>query len=245
MADLDALIATLRAGDSPDARAAIRALAELDDDRARSALGDALAGAGALTALAIHALARHGAKAAPVAIAALRDPARRLGGAAVLGRLADPASRELLRPLVGDPDPLVRLTIATALFRCGERDRELWSSWIRRENDLVVFSFLAAIAGGPGVTLTHGTLDHFEEQAKNADTPPEARAGAAWAVAQHDAPRGTTLATQLIADPATATALSSVVRRRGGPLRALIADIPADPAADQTADSVGLPPAAA
>jgi len=242
VAELDALVAAIRAGDSPEARAAIRALAELDDDRARAALGDALAGAGPLTALAIQALARHGSKAQAVATAATRDPARQLGGAAVLGKLGDPASCALLRTLINAPDPLVRLTVAASLYRCGERDSELWSSWIRRENDLAVFTFLAAVAGG-GVTLTRGTLDHLAEQAANADTAADARAGAAWAVAQHDAARGAAIARTLLADPGVASALASVVRRRGGPLSALIADVPGDPAHDQTADSVGLPPA--
>lgn len=104
----------------------------------------------------------------------------------------------------------------------------------------MVFAFLAAIAGG-GIELTYGTLDHLEEQAKQADTPAEVRAGAAWAVAQHDAPRGTALARLLLGDPETATVLASIVRRRGGPLAALIADVHGDPAADQVADSVGLP----
>ena len=242
MADLDSLVAAIRAGDSPEARAAIRALAELDDDRARGALGDALGGAGPLTALAIQALARHGSKAQSVATAATRDPARQLGGAAVLGKLGDPASCAQLRPLINAPDPLVRLTVAASLYRCGERNAELWSSWIRRENDLVVFAFLAAVAGGVG--LTHGTLDHLAEQAANADTPAEVRAGAAWAVAQHDVGRGEAIARTLLAEPDVAPVLSSVVRRRGGPLTALIGDLPGDPALDQTADSVGLPPVA-
>jgi len=239
VADLDALVAAVRTGDSPDARAAIRALAEIDDDRARAALGDALAGAGPLTALAIEALAHHGARAQPFAIAAADDPARRLGGVAVMGKLGEPVFTAQLRSLIHDPDPLLRLTVASSLYRCGDLDRELWSAWIRRENDLVVLAFLAAIAGG--VALTHGTLDHFEEQARNADTPAEARAGAAWAVAQHDPARGAALAARLLADSGTAFALSSVVRRRGGPLATLIAGVPGDPAQDQIADSAGLP----
>lgn len=241
MADLDSLVAAIRAGDSPEARSAIRALAELDDDRARGALADALGEAGPLTALAIQALARQGSKAQGVAAMAIRDPARQLGGAAVLGKLGDPASCALLRPLINAPDPLLRLTVAASLYRCGERNAELWSSWIRRENELAVFAFLAAVAGG-GVTLTRGTLDHFAEQAANPDTAAEARAGAAWAVAQHDAARGTAIASTLLADPDVASALASVVRRRGGPLTALITDVPGDPTQDQIADSVGLPP---
>jgi hypothetical protein len=74
VADLDGLIAAVRAGDSPEARAAVRALSEIDDDRARDALGEALAGAGPLTALAIQALARHGAKAQSVPNAATIHP---------------------------------------------------------------------------------------------------------------------------------------------------------------------------
>jgi len=240
VADLDTLAAAVRAGDSREARAAIRALAEIDDDRARNALGEALTGAGLLTAFAIQALARHGAKAQPFAVAATFDPDRKLGGVAVMGKLGDPACCALLRRLVNDPDPLMRLAVASSLYRCGERDGELWSSWIRREDDLAVFAFLSAIAGG-GVTLTYGALDHLEAQAENADTPAEVRAGAAWAVAQHDIARGTALAQALLVDPGAAFALSSVVRRRGGPLIWLVAGIPGDPETDQTANSVGLP----
>jgi HEAT repeat protein len=164
----------------------------------------------------------------------------------VIGKLGDPACCTQLRRLIDDPDPLMRLTVATSLYRCGERDSELWSRWIRRENDLAVFAFLAAIAGG-GVTLTHGTLDHLEEQAKNTDTPAEVRAGAAWAVAQHSVARGTALARALLVDRdrGAAFALSSVVQRRGGPLSVLLAGVPGDPTTDQTADSIGLvhPPA--
>jgi HEAT repeat protein len=243
MADLDALIATVQAGDSPDARAAVRALAEIDDDRARHALAGALAGAGPLTALAIGALARHGAKAQTFALAATLDPDRRLGGVAVLGKLGDPSSQRTLREWAGDPDPMMRLTVAASLYRCDERDPKVWSDWIRRENDLAVFAFLAAIAGAPGVTLTYGTLDHLEAQARETSTPLEVRAGATWAVAQHDAARGTALAQALLAEGGASPAvLASIVRRRGGALVALCADIEgADPAADKIADNLGLP----
>jgi len=239
MADLEALGAAVRAGDSSEARVAIQALAAFDDDRARNILSEALAGAGPLTALAIQALARHGPKAQRFASAATLDPDRRLGGVAVLGKLADPACCAQLHPLVDEPDPLLRLIVAASLYRCGERDTELWSSWIRRENDIAVFAFLAAIAGS-GIALTYGTLDHLEAQANNADSPVEVRAGAAWAVAQHDVTRGRALANTLLSDPATAFALSSIVRRRGGPLAVMVSDVPGDPAMDQTADSVGL-----
>jgi hypothetical protein len=65
---VDALVAAVRAGDPREARVAIRALAEVDDDRAREALGEALAGTGPLVELAIQALARHGARAQPIVV---------------------------------------------------------------------------------------------------------------------------------------------------------------------------------
>lgn len=238
MGNLDALVAALRGGDSLEASGAIRALAEIDDDRARAALAEALAGAGPLTALAIQALARHGPKAQRFAAAATSDPQRKLGGIAVMGQLGDPSCCAQLRRLIDEPDPLVRMTVASSLYRCGERDRELWSSWIRREHDLAVFAFLAAIAGG--VRLTPATLDHLEEQAVNANMPAEVRAGAVWAIAQHDVDGGIALARRLLVDPGVAFALSSVVRRRGGPLALLIVTIRGDPETDQIADSVGL-----
>jgi len=238
VANLDALIAALRGGDSLAASDAIRALAEIDDDRARAALVEALAGAGPLTALAIQALARHGPKAQRFAAAATSDPQRKLGAVAVMGQLGDLACCVQLRRLIDEPDPLVRMTVAASLYRCGERGGDLWSSWICRENDLAVFAFLAAIAGG--VQLTSAALDHLEEQAVNANTPAEVRAGAVWAIAQHDIDGGTALARRLLVDPGVAFALSSVVRRRGGPLALLIVAIRGDPATDQIADSIGL-----
>lgn len=238
MVNLDALITALRGGDSLAASDAIRALAEIDDDRARVALVEALAGVGPLTALAIQALARHGPKAQRFAAAATSDPQRKLGAVAVMGQLGDPSCCAQLRRLIDEPDPLVRMTVASSLYRCGERDSELWSSWICRENDLAVFAFLAAIAGC--VNLPPATLDHLEAQAVNANTPAEVRAGAVWAIAQHDIDGGTALAKKLLVDPGVAFALSSVVRRRGGPLAWLIIAIRGDPATDQIADSIGL-----
>jgi HEAT repeat protein len=242
MPELDDLVAAVRAGDSPAARDAIRALASIDDDRARDTLVEALTGAGPLTALAIGALARQGAKAETFAIAAMLDPDKRLGAVAVLGKLGNPSSCGRLRELVGDPDPLMRLTVAASLYRCGERDSKLWSDWIRRENELAVFAFLAAIAGG-GVTLTYGTIDHLEAQARETATHAEVRAGCAWAVAQQDAARGTALAKELVGDPEVAHVLASIVARRGGPLAGVVAGLPADPSLDRIADNVGLPAA--
>lgn len=126
VADLDSLVATVGAGDSPEARSAIRALGEIDDDRARRALAEALAGNGPLVALAIQALARHGKPAAQFAIEAVGEARRRFGGVAVMGKLAEPAFVPLLRPLVGERDPLLRLSVAVALYRCGDRDVGLW-----------------------------------------------------------------------------------------------------------------------
>jgi HEAT repeat protein len=207
-------------------------------------LGAALSGVGLLIAFAIQVLARHDVKVRRLAIAATSDPDRKLGGVAVMGKLGDPACCALLRYLVYDPDPLMRLAVASALYRCDERDGQLWSAWIRRETDLAVSAFLSAIAGG-GVTLTCGTLDHLAAQAEDAGMPVEVRAGAAWAVAQHDVARGTALAEVLLADPDAAFALASVVRRRGGPLVSRVAGVPGDPEEDLTAESVGLPRPAA
>jgi len=220
-------------------------LAEIEEDRARNMFGEALAGAGLLTALAIKALVRDRAKVQRFTAGATSAPYRKLGGIAVLSKLGIPTCRALLRGLADKRDPRVRLAVAALLYRCDERDSELWSSWICREDDVAVSALLSAIAGGDGVTLTFGTLDHLEAQAGNADTPAQVRAGAAWAVAQHDVARGAALAKALLADPDAAFALSSVVRRRGGPLIALVADIPGDPEMDQTADRVGLPRPAA
>jgi HEAT repeat protein len=239
--DLDALVAAVHAGDSPAARDAVRELAELDDDRARNALAGALAGAGPLTAMAIQALARHGGKALSFAIAATFDPDRKLGGVAVLGKLGDPSSLPQLRGLVTDPDAMMRMMAAVALFRCGERDPVLWSEWIEREGNNAVFAYLAAIAGALP-ELRRGALDNLDASAVYDGGPAELRAGCAWAVARHDPARGAELAALLLADPAAAPALASVVRRRGGSLTALIGDRPGDPAQDRTADSVGLPP---
>ena len=240
MAELDDLIAAVHAGDSPAARDAIRALASIDDDRARNALVEALTGAGPLTALAIGALARQGAKAETFAIAAMLDPDKRLGAVAVLGKLGDPSSRGKMRELVGDPDPLMRLTVAASLYRCGERDSTLWSDWIRRESELAVYAFLAAIAGG-GVTLTYGTIDGIEAQAREPATHAEVRANCIWAVAQQDAARGVALAQDLIDEHELSLALASIVARRGGPLVRLVSGIPADPSQDRIADNLGLP----
>ena len=239
MAQLDDLIAAVRGGDSPAARDAIRALATIDDDRARGALVEALTGAGPLTALAIGALAKHGAKAETFAIAAMLDPDKRLGAVAVLGKLGNPSSCARMRELVGDPDPLMRLTVAASLYRCGERDSKLWSDWIRRESELAVFAFLAAIAGA-GVTLTYGTLDHLEAQAREPATYAEVRANCVWAVAQQDVARGTALAKDLIDEHELSLALASIVARRGGPLARLVSGIPADPAQDVVADNLGF-----
>ena len=237
----DELIAAIRAGDSPEARRAIGALAELDDEAARGALAEALAGAGPLAALAVGALARHGARAVSHAIAATLDPARRAGGAAVLARIGDPSARPALRNLVEDPDPMVRMMVAAALYRAGERDPRLWSAWIQREGSMAVFAFLAAVAGG--VDVDRGALDNLDAQAAYDGTPAEVRAGCAWAVAAHDAARGAALARALLADAEAGAALAAVVRRRGGPLAEVIGAAAGDPARDRTADSLGLPPA--
>ncbi len=241
MADLDALADPVRAGVSLNERAEIRVLAEIEDDRARHMLGEALAGARLLTALAIKALARDRAKGRRFTAGATSAPYRKLGDIAVLSKLGLPTCRALLRGLADKSDPRVRLAVASLLYRCDERDSELWSSWIRREDDLAVSALLSAIVGGSCVMLTDEALDHLEAQAGNVDTPAQVRAGAAWAVTQQDVERGTAIAKTLLGDSDTAFALSSVVRRRGGPLVALVADIPGDPEMDQTAGRAGLP----
>jgi hypothetical protein len=124
--DLDVLDILVRDGDSPLGRSALRALAEIDEERARATLSHALTGDGSFTALAIQSLARHGSKAQPYAVAAIVDPERRRSAVAVLGRLGTPACRARLRPLVIDSDPPMRRAVAAALHRCSERDGELW-----------------------------------------------------------------------------------------------------------------------
>jgi hypothetical protein len=239
VADLDALADLVGAGDSPEERAELRGFAEIDDDRARDPLDEARPGAGLSTSLT----SRHwpGTAQRRSASRSWRPAIRIGGGIAAMRRLGGPTCCALLRHLSEKPDALVRLAVAPLLYRCDERDGELWSSWIRRERDLAVFALLSAIAGGGCVMLTDGALDHLATQAGNADMPAQVRAGAAWAVAQQDVARGTAIAKTLLGDCGTAFALSSVVRRRGGPLVVLVADIPGDPETDQTADSLGLP----
>ncbi len=235
--ELEPLIEAVRAGDSPEARAAVRELGGIDDDRARHALAAALAGDGPLAAMASRALGQHGKAAQSFAVAATMDPARRFGGLVALGQIGDPSSRSILRELVEDPDPMVRAVAAIGLYRCGERDGALFSSWIGREGAMTVFGFLAAIGGD--VKLGVGALDNLDAQARLADTPAGIRASCAWAVAQHDAARGRELADALRADPAAAGALADVVARRGGPLASQLSG--GDPSRDPTADTVGLP----
>jgi HEAT repeat protein len=242
--ELDVLDILVRDGDSPLGRSALRVLAEIDEERARATLSHALAGDGPFTALAIQSLARHGSKAQPYAVAAIGDPERRRSAVAVLGRLGTPACRARLRPLVIDPDPAMRRAVAAALHRCGERDGELWSAWLGRELDAAVLAVLAGVAG-TGVDLIGGAIDRLAALAADAGGPAELRAGAAWAVAHHDLDRGARLADRLLASPEPAAALAAVVRRRGGPLAALVADHPGAPDPDAVADALGLPAAAA
>jgi hypothetical protein len=160
------------------------------------------------------------------------------GSVAVMGELGEPSRQARLRLLVDDPDPAMRLTVAAALYLCGERDGELWSAWISREQDLAVFAVLCAVAGS--VPLTQGALDHLVTRAEDAGTSAEVRGGAVWAVAQHDRERGVALARQLLVHPGAAFVLSSMVRRRGGPLALWIIAVRGDPATDHIADQVCL-----
>lgn len=227
----------LGADERETVRAAIEELAATDDDRARALLVGALAGRTAPMASA--ALAAHGAKAVAAALGALEDPARRVGALVALSRVGDPAVVARVRGLTRDESPLVRVAVAIALYRCGDRDGALVSEWAPREPDATVLGYLAAMAGEVAIDLR--ARSNFDAQAEHAGTPPEVRASCAWAVAAHDEVRGVALATLLGEDAATRAALAAVVARRGGPLRAHVEG--GEAAADRIADNLGLPAA--
>jgi hypothetical protein len=123
--------------------AAVRLLAARAPDGACAALLDFLPNAGDATEdvlAALAALGGKGGKADPDLAAALQDKvaAKRAAAAVVLGRSGPAEQREVVRKLLGDDDPLVRLRAAQGLL--AGRDKE------------AVPALVALLADGPPET---------------------------------------------------------------------------------------------
>ena len=218
-----------------DDRTALAALAARRDEDARWTLVAALDDR-RVADVAIAALAAHGEAAAPYALAASHDPARRLGAAAVLARVASPALVPRLAALAADADPAIRAIGHAGLHRAGDRDAARVAGAIARDPSVAV---LAVVAGrAADVAVGAAALDVLASQARAAG-PPELRAGCAWAVAARDPVRGAALAGAVTAEPVVAYWLATVVARRGGALTAWTAGLAADPALDRVADLLG------
>lgn len=215
-------------------KAAATALGALDDDRARTLLAGALARPPGPASLAALALASHGEAAVAHALAALEDPSRRVAAAMALGRIGSPTSRRHLRALADDAEAMVRVSAAIGLYRAGDRDPAFWSPWIAREPHIAVLGFLAAVAGS--VAIDDAARTGLDAQAAEGSTPADVRANCVWAIAAHDADRGLALAEGL--DDDGGAALAAIVARRGGPLAGAWGG--GDPAADRTADTLGI-----
>ena len=189
-------------------------------------------------AAALVALRREGAAALPYAIAASRDPARRIAAVVLLGDLGDPGGLQALRAIAADADPTVRLLVQRGLARCGDRDVDALALHVEREGDLATFAVLAARVGM--LAEAGAAVDALVAQGAYPATPGELRAGCAWAVARHDPVRGGVLAGTLLADDEGAFWLASVVARRGGPLREAVAGIHARPELDRVGALLGI-----
>lgn len=235
MSDWKVLERELLGDDPATVKAAAATLGGLDDDRARELLSRALGRSPPVSAAAAYALGSHGAKAVPLALAALDDPGRKAAAALALARIGAADAAPRLRQLVDDADAMVRLSAAIGLYKAGERSPALWSPWVAREPHVLVLGFLAAIAGT--VTVDAPALTTLAAQAAEPSTAPEVRANCVWAVAAHDAARGTALAEGL--DDAARQLLASIVARRGGPLGSAWGG--GDAAADRTAETLGIP----
>ena len=86
-----------------------------------------------------------------------------------------------------------------------------------------------------GVPVGPRAITSLGTQAAYLGTPAELRAGCTWAVAEHDLARGGWLAGTLLADEEAAFWLASIVARRGGRLRPVVAGLPARPELDRVA----------
>ena len=159
---------------------------------------------------------------------------RRLVLAVALAQLADPFASAALHEAAIDPIPEIRLVAQLGLARIGDVGVAALERRLIVEPDLGVFAVLAARAG----RLPIGTraITALGAQAAYVGTPGELRAGCAWAVAEHDEPRGGWLAGTLLADEEAAFWLASIVARRGGVLVPLVAGLAARPELDRVAD---------
>jgi len=234
-ADWQQLEQDLMANDPPTVRAAAATLATNDDDRARALLAGALARPPGPASIIAFALGAHGAKAVPLALAALDDPSRHVAASLVLARVGSVDAVARLRTLIDDPEPMVRVSAAVGLYKAGDRDGAFWSGWLTHEGNILVFAFLAAIAAA--VPISDEARANIDAQAAEPTTPPDVRANCVWAIAAHDAARGTALAEGL--DEAGRAVLASIVARRGGPLSPTWV-VGGDPAADRTAETLGI-----
>ena len=166
------------------------------------------------------------------------DPARRITLAAALARGAQPQAIAAAHKLADDPLADVRMLAQIALARAGDRDAGALSRRIRLEDDLGVLAILAARAGRLDVTAL--ALEDLAAQGALASTPPELRAGCAWAVGERDPPRGGYLAGLLLADDESAFWLASIVARRGGELAPIVDGLRARGDLDRAASLLGM-----
>jgi hypothetical protein len=171
-------------------------------------------------------------------LAADPDATRRITLAAALARGAQPRAIDAAHELAGDPLATVRLLAQIALARAGDRDVDGLTHRILVEDDLGVLALLAGRAGG--IAIAPAAVDDLAAQAALLATPPELRAGCAWAVAAHDPPRGGYLAGLLVADDEAAFHLASIVARRGGVLAPIVDGLRARPETDRVARLLGL-----
>jgi len=172
------------------------------------------------------------------ALAGDPDATRRITLAAALARGAQTHAVAAAHELAGDPLATVRLLAQIALARGGDRDGDVLSRRILVEDDLGVLAVLAGRAGA--IAISPAAIDGLAAQAALAQTPPELRAGCAWAVAAHDPPRGGYLAGMLLPDDEAAFYLASIVARRGGALAPIVDGLRARPEMDRVAHLLGL-----
>jgi hypothetical protein len=171
-------------------------------------------------------------------LAADPDASRRITLGAALARGAQASALPAAHELAGDPLATVRLLAQIALARAGDRDAGALSRRILVEDDLGVLALLAGRAGS--LAISPPAVDDLAAQGALAATPPELRAGCAWAVTAHDPPRGGYLAGLVIADDEAAFHLASIVARRGGPLAPIVDGLRARPASDRIANLLAL-----
>ncbi len=158
---------------------------------------------------------------------------RRLAIAASLAQLGDPIGLASLRAAAVDEVPEIRFVAELGLARLGDSDVDHLERRLVLEPDLGVFAVLAARAGR--LPVRPRAITALGAQAAYAGTPAELRAGCAWAVAEHDVPRGGWVAGTLLADEEAAFWLASIVARRGGRLHSVVAGLVARPELDRVA----------